>query len=54
MCNKYFSIISARILNELSARPDGLDVESYKKEASQLKMHLDVYKRQVDGIELFA
>lgn len=44
MCNKYFSIISERILNELSARPDGLDVESYKKEASQLKMHFNRIK----------
>ena len=44
MCNKYFSIISERILNELSARPDGLDVESYKKEASQLKIHFNRIK----------
>lgn len=44
MCNKYFSIISERILNELSARPDGLDVESYKKEASQLKVHFNRIK----------
>lgn len=45
MCDKYFSIISKRILNELSARPDGLDVESYKKEANQLEMHFNRIKR---------
>ena len=41
MCDKYFSIISERILNELSARPDGLDIESYKKEIRQLEACFD-------------
>lgn len=41
MCDKYFGIISERILNELSAQPDGLDIENYEKEINQLKTHFD-------------
>lgn len=37
MCDKYFGIISERILNERSAQPDGLDIENYEKEINQLK-----------------
>ena len=47
MCDKYFSIISARILNELSARPDGLDIESYKKEIRQLEACFDGIIHQI-------
>lgn len=48
MCDKYFSIISERILNELSARPDGLDIESYKKEIRQLEACFDGIRHHME------
>lgn len=44
MCDKYFGIISERILNERSAQPDGLDIENYEKEINQLKTHFNAIK----------
>ena len=49
-CDKYFGIISERILNELSAQPDGLDIENYEKEINQLKTHFNAIRwRMKDG-----
>ena len=47
MCDKYFGIISERILNELSAQPDGLDIENYEKEINQLKTHFNAMYLQL-------
>lgn len=43
-CDKYFSIISKRIQDELSAQPNGLDIENYKKEIKLLESHFNNIK----------